>query len=131
MKLVDDLHAVHKELLAEPAIYTNRKKVKEFGELIGHIETKVLEAEGKDAGSQIFLAIDEAKKKLGSYAKHEGMPGIETATADRLAQAYKEIHQPFLEREDIFGMAGLAQKERTLSQARASPPARPSARSTT
>ncbi len=111
MKLVDELHAVHKELLAEPAIYTHRQKVKDFGNLVGHIETKVLDAEGKDAGAQIFLAIDEAKKKLGSIAKHEGMPGIETATADRLTKAYDELPMPFLEREDLFGRAGLAQRE--------------------
>lgn len=111
MKLVDELNIIHEELLAEPAIYTHRQKVKSFGELVGHIETKVLDAEGKDAGAQIFLAIDEAKKKLGSIAKHEGMPGIETATADRLTKAYDEIPQPFLEREDLFAQAAVAQRE--------------------
>lgn len=112
-KLVDQGRMIQREMEGKPLVYTQQRRVEKLGEILDYLDTQITDsALQKDAASHVFNQINWAKQKIGRLAKTSQMPGIEEAAAERLqTDIYDNLFKPFLEREDLFGAAAVAQRE--------------------
>lgn len=114
VKMLDEVKKIHAEMASKPQVYTQQRRVEKLGEIVEHLEKEVLTASnrGSSAGAHIFNEMNWAKQRIGKLAKTSAIPGVEEAVAERLqADVYDGLFKPFLEREDLFADAAIAQRE--------------------